>query len=109
MNTDQRQSLRKELRIRATLSADGLAPLQVQTMDVGKFGMGLVGIPLQLQSGLEVQVAFDLFFNGKVHDVAVSARVAYCFYDDSHGFKAGLQFNRPESAGADLIAQYIGQ
>lgn len=108
MTVEQRQSQRKVLRIKALLSIDDAAPLAVRTMDVGKFGMGLVDIPLQLSIGQRIQVAFEMFFDGKNHDIEVNARVSYCIKAEGDGFKAGIQFLNLDAEGVLLIAQYIG-
>lgn len=109
MDAEQRQSLRKVLRIKALLTIGSATPIVVKTMDVGKFGMGLVDIPEQLSAGQVVGVAFEMFFDGMNHDVSVNARVSYCIRGDGPGFKAGLQFlDLNSSEGVALIAQYIG-
>lgn len=87
---------------------DGATPLTVRTNDVGKFGMGLVDIPLQLSIGQLIRVGFEMFYDGTNHDVEVNARVSYCLKAEGDGFKAGIQFLNLDSEGALMIAQYIG-
>lgn len=105
---DKRQSLRKELRIKALLTVNGTGPMTVRTMDVGKYGMCLIGIVRPLTTGEEVHVAFEMAINGEIHNVAVNARVSHCMNTTSDGFKAGLQFLDLNSNGVTLLAQYIG-
>ncbi len=106
---DKRQSPRKELRIKAIMTVNGGMPMTVRTMDVGKYGMCLVGVLKQLAVGQEVHVTFDMPFGGKIHNVAVSAKVSHCMDTKHEGFKAGLQFVNLDSEGVALLAQYIGQ
>jgi hypothetical protein len=108
MGIEKRQSLRKELRVQALLTIDDAAThVFVRTMDIGKFGMGLVGIPRQLTTSQQGLVAFELFLDGEVHNVGVRVRVAYCI-PDGGSFRAGFQFLDLDSVGAALIARYVG-
>jgi hypothetical protein len=107
MSVDNRKAPRKELRIQALLTMDGAEPVSLHTVDIAKYGMGLAGIPQQLAAGQQGLVAFGLFLNGQLHNVGVRVRVAYCIPDGGN-FRAGLQFLNLDSAGAVLIAQYVG-
>jgi hypothetical protein len=108
MSVDKRRSPRKELRIKALLTIDGGAgPVLLHTVDIARFGMGLTGIPAQLQAGRHGRLVFDLFLDGRIHSVDVGIRIAYCIPADA-GFRAGLQFVDLDSAGATTIAQYVG-
>ena len=102
---DKRQSLRRELRVKATLTVGGEPPMAVQTMDIGKFGMGLVGILKRFPMGQEATVEFDM----AAGRVALRTRIAYCIDGGAEGgYKAGLQFLDLESDAAALVAQYVG-
>ena len=107
MTTDNRQGQRKELRVGAILTIDGAdAHILVHTMDIGKFGMGLIGVTEQFPSGTLGAIAFDLFLDGRLQNVSVRVRVAYCI-PDAGAFKAGVQFLDLASPGALAIAQYV--
>jgi hypothetical protein len=107
MMTDNRQAHRKELRVGAVLTVDSAdAHHFVHTMDIGKFGMGLVGVPEQFSSGQQGLLSFDLFLDGQLQNVSVRIRIAYCI-PDAGSFKTGIQFLDLASSGAALIAQYV--
>jgi hypothetical protein len=105
---EKRKSPRRELKLPATMIVDGMMPAKVRTMDIGKFGMSLVGIVYQLNAGQDASVSFDMFFGGKLHHIAVSARVSHCVNTPSDGFKAGVQFLSLDADVADLLAKYVG-
>ena len=105
---EKRQSLRKELRIKAQLTIDGKGSMTVRTMDIGKFGMCLVGMALPLTPGEQVHVAFEMAFNGVIHPLAVNARISHCVNTTDDGFRAGLQFVDLDESAVALLAQYIG-
>ncbi|CAN5189282.1 hypothetical protein BH11PSE11_BH11PSE11_19900 [soil metagenome] len=108
MSQEKRQSPRRELKLPASLIVDGMMPAKVRTMDIGKYGMSLIGIGKQLPTGTDVNVSFDMFFAGKLHHVAVSARVSHCMSTISDGFKAGLQFLSVDAEVEDLLGKYVG-
>jgi hypothetical protein len=106
MGAEQRQSVRKPLRIQATLSLNGAEPLAVHSIDIGKFGMGLVGIPEKLAMGEQGLIAFDLFFQGRIYHLAMGVRIAYCIPFEG-SYRAGVQFLDLDSASAVVIAKYV--
>jgi hypothetical protein len=106
MSKDQRQSERKVLRVRARLTLDGAEPVWIQTADIGKFGMGLARIPASLPANAQGLVQFEVTLNGKIQNVGMRVRIAYCIPVDTE-FKAGVQFLDLQSPGALLIAQYV--
>lgn len=105
--TEQRQSLRRELPIRAILTLAGATPMTVRTMDVGKNGISLIGITTHLATGQQVSVALEMFFRGKIRNIRASASVAHCVDTGDDGYKVGLQFLEFDSQGAALLTQYI--
>jgi hypothetical protein len=110
MNVDKRESVRKVLRTKAAVTMDdGAEPMLVNTTDIGKFGMCLINIQKPITMGQHIRVTFDIFFGGDIHKVDLSARVAYCFYNDGEGYKAGLQFLDLASEGVNIVAQYIAR
>ncbi len=108
MTIEKRQSPRRELKLQATLMVDGLMPAKVRTMDIGKYGMSLIGIAKQLTVEQHVNVSFDMFFACKLYHVAVSARVSHCLHTANDGYKVGLQFFSIDAEVADLLAKYVG-
>ena len=108
MDIEKRQSLRKQLRIKAMLTVDGRMPMKVNTIDIGKFGMCLNGVLYSLDPGQAVGVAFQMVCSGKIYDVAANARISHCTSTINDGFKAGLQFVNLDSEVAAMLAQYVG-
>jgi hypothetical protein len=107
MGADQRQSPRKELRIKALVTMDGAtAHVFVQTKDIARFGMGLIGIAEPLPANAQGLISFELFLDGAIRHVDVKFRIAYCI-PDGPTFRAGIQFLNLDSAGAAMIAQYV--
>lgn len=78
----------------------------VRSMDVGANGMA-ISCPVQIPSGVNCYVAFDMFFNGKTHSVASRAKVMYCIYNSHDGFKVGLQFVNLDLASSSAIARFM--
>src|SRR4051812_17626358 len=108
MGIEKRQSLRRELRVQALLTIDdATAHVLARTLDIAKFGMGLVDLPAQLTTNQQGLIAFDLFVDGQLHNVGMRVRVAYCI-PDGRNFRAGFQFLELDSPGAALIARYVG-
>jgi hypothetical protein len=109
MSEDQRKSPRRELKLQAMLMVEGASkPRKVKTLDIGQFGMTLVGIATPLEAGQEVRVSFDMFFAGKLHQVEVNSRVSHCMNTPTDGYRAGLQFLTVEAETADMLAKYVG-
>ncbi|MGJ7915433.1 PilZ domain-containing protein [Massilia sp. LXY-6] len=88
--TDQRQSARKIVKVRAVIAMEGMAPMPGRTSDVGSNGVSItVEHPLQL--GQTGHVGFDLLVEGKLTPIAARAKVIYCIFSAGE-FKAGFQF-----------------
>ena len=105
---EQRQSLRKDLRVKAILALENGMKMTVRTSDVGKFGMGLTGLLRQLDVGQEVHVAFEMPVGPKVHSISVNGRVSHCMGTPGDGYKAGIQFTDLNSEVSSVLSQYVG-
>lgn len=106
VSVEQRQSIRKVLKIKAILTLDATPPMQVRTLDIGDNGM-CVSLPHQLKPGTGGHVAFVLFINGKSYGVGCRVRVAYSLYNSRDGFKSGLEFQNLDMAGTVAIGKYM--
>ncbi len=106
MGEEQRQSVRKVLRVKAALQIDGGEAMLVKTMDVGTSGVG-VSCPQQLAAGQTGHIAFEMYFNGKTHAIGSRVKVMYCIYSSSDGFKVGLQFLNLDLVGAGAITRFM--
>jgi len=106
MSEHQKSQTRKALRTNALLKIDGAEPNLARTLDIAEGGMS-VGVGHQLMSGQRMEIAFDMFFNGQHHKIAVSAQVTHCTYNSRDGFRVALQFLNISSSGANAIAQFM--
>lgn len=105
---EKRQSLRKDLRVKAILTLENGMKMTVKTSDIGKFGLGVTGVLRQLEIGQPVHVAFEMPVGMKIHNIAVNGRVSHCTNTPSDGFRAGVQFTDLNSEGAVVLSQYVG-
>jgi hypothetical protein len=103
---EQRQSIRKVMRVKAILQVDGAGTMAVRTMDIGTSGVG-ISSPHPLQTGQTGHVSFEMYFNGKIHLIGSRVKVMYCIYSSSDGFKVGLQFVNIDTAGVGTIARFM--
>ncbi len=105
MEIEQRRSARKILQTKAVLIIGGKAPCVGRTADISATGVGLL-LPNPLSSGLQGRVAFDMYFNGKLHAVRVEAKVMHCVFGAGE-FKVGLVFVRLDSPSTSAISEYL--
>ncbi len=106
MKPEQRLFPRKIIRTHGSFSAQGIAPVRIQTLDLALDGMS-VGVPIQLTAGQRCWVNFEIFLNGRKHNVAVAAKVIHSICGGSEGFKAGLQFIDIDEESATAIAEFL--
>jgi hypothetical protein len=88
--TDQRQSARKIVKVKARIAMEGQAPVLGRTSDVGSNGVS-VGVQNPVQVGQAGQVGFDLLVDGKLTPISARAKVIYCIFSGGE-FKVGFQF-----------------
>lgn len=105
MLEEQRQSVRRPLKVKAVLAMEGHAPVQTRTMDIGTNGMALT-MSGPVQAGLAGQIKFDLFFDGKATPITARVKVAYCIFGGGE-FKVGLTFVNLELAAMTVISKYL--
>ncbi|WP_082439535.1 MULTISPECIES: PilZ domain-containing protein [unclassified Massilia] len=99
--TDQRQSARKIVKVKAVIAMEGQAPMPGRTSDIGSNGVS-IAVAHPLQVGQTGQVGFDLLVEGKLASIMARAKVIYCIFSGGE-FKAGFQFlNLDLSAMAQL-------
>ncbi len=106
MGAEQRLSLRKAFRTGAVLTLEGVAPIEVRTVDIARYGIGLVGIPSQMERRHEGLLTFELPLSGRHHKLEIRVRVAYCL-PAGDVFRSGLEFLDIDPANAMLIAYYV--
>ena len=105
---EKRQSLRKDLRVKAVMTLDNGMKMTVKTSDIGKFGLGVTGVLRQLDVGQPVHVAFEMPFSGQVHNISVNGRVSHCTDTPYDGFRTGVQFADSNSESVTILSQYVG-
>jgi hypothetical protein len=102
---EQRQTVRKPLKVKALLAMESHPPLQARTMDISGNGLSLA-LPAPVGVGLAGQVKFDLFFDGKNTPVIARVKVAYCIFGGGE-FKVGLTFVNLELSAMTVISKYL--
>jgi hypothetical protein len=106
METDQRQSPRKLLKVSARLTVQGAGTIECRTLDVGPGGLSL-SAPRNFPAGQRCTVGFVLpLKHGRQHPVTCLAQVAYGVISRADGFKLGLKFLDVDSATAAALAEY---
>ena len=105
---DKRESPRRELKLQAILKVEDMMATKVRTLDIGKYGMALIGIARQLTTVQDVNVSFDMFFAGKLHHADLYGRISHCMNTKSDGYKAGLEFLSLDAEFESLLAKYVG-
>jgi hypothetical protein len=103
--TDQRQSERKIVKVKAVVAMEGQAPVPGRTMDVGANGVS-VTVEHPLQVGQSAQVAFDLLVEGKLTPISARSKVIYCIFGGGE-FKVGFQFLNLELSAMTQLARFL--
>ncbi len=105
MFNEQRTSPRKVLKARAVVTYDGAAPINARTVDVGGNGICL-SHPQPMAAGLECELSFDVFLDGKVSTVKTRSKTLYCIFSNGD-YKIGFQFLSLDLAAMTLLARYM--
>jgi hypothetical protein len=103
--TDQRQSARKIVKVKALIAMEGQAPMPGRTADVGSNGVS-VAVQNPLQVGQAGQVSFDLLVDGKLTPIAARAKVIYCIFSGGD-FKIGFQFLNLDLAAMTQLSRFL--
>jgi hypothetical protein len=103
--TDQRQSARKILKVKALVVMDGQPPLMGRTSDIGANGISVtVGRPMQ--AGQLGQLGFDLLVEGRTVSIRARAKVMYSILGGDE-FKVGFQFLNLDLNAMTQLARYL--
>lgn len=106
METDQRQSPRKLLKVNARLTVQGAGTIDCRTLDISPGGLSL-SAPRNFPAGQRCTVSFVLpLKHGKLHPMTCLAQVAYGVISRVDGFKLGLKFLDVDSATAAALVEY---
>jgi hypothetical protein len=103
--TDQRQSARKIVKVRAVVAMEGRAPMPGRTSDVGANGVS-IAVQNPLQVGQTGQLSFDLLVEGRLTPIAARAKVIYCIFSGGE-FKAGFQFLNLDLTAMTQLSRFL--
>jgi hypothetical protein len=103
--TDQRQSARKIVKVKAVIAMEGQAPMPGRTSDVGSNGVS-IAVLNPLQVGQTGQVGFDLLVDGKLTPIAARAKVIYCIFSGGE-FKVGFQFLNLDLGAMTQLSRFL--
>jgi len=103
--TDQRNSARKILKVRAVLAMEGQAPVQGRTSDIGANGVSIT-VPHPLQTGQTGQVSLDLLVDGTPFPLHARVKVMYCIFSNGE-FKAGFQFVNLDLTAMSQVSRFL--
>ncbi|WBS05044.1 PilZ domain-containing protein [Pseudoduganella sp. SL102] len=90
MLVDQRQGVRKILRVRAMVVIDGAAPVPARTFDLSLGGMSVTS-GSKVEPGQTGQVVFEMLVDGKPQIITCRAKVSHCIFSGNE-FKVGFVF-----------------
>lgn len=103
--TDQRQSARKIVKVKAVIAAEGRAPMPGKTSDLGANGVS-IAVENPLPVGQVAQVAFDLLVEGKLTPISARSKVIYCIFGGGE-FKVGFQFLNLELSAMTQLSRFL--
>ena len=105
MRSDQRNTTRKILKVKALLSINGNTPQVARTLDVGADGVCLV-LDNPVAPGTVADVYFEIFHDGKLQPITSRSKVLYCILSNA-GFKVGFQFINLELTSMTVLTKYM--
>jgi hypothetical protein len=106
---EKRKSPRRELVVDARLIVGEMVPTKVSTVEVGRYGMSMIGVKEPLTTGGQVvSVTFDMFDVGQLRHIAVSGRVSHCTKLPGNDYRVGLQFFSLDADISDVLSRYVG-
>lgn len=106
VQSDQRQSKRKILKVKAMLMVEGSASTKLaRTVDVSGEGVSVV-VADSVQPGAHGTVRFEIFHDGKATPISARARVQYCILSNGE-YKVGLQFVNLELSAMAALSRFL--
>ena len=106
VQTDQRQSKRKILKVKALFKLEGgSSTMLARTVDVSGEGVSVV-VADSVQPGAHGQVRFEIFHDGKPTPISARARVQYCILSNGE-YKVGLQFVNLELSAMAALSRFL--
>lgn len=106
VQSDQRQSKRKILKVKAVLAIEGAQrSLAGRTVDLSGEGVSLI-VPDAVTPGTHGLVRFEIFHDGKATPISARARVQYCILSNGE-YKVGLQFVNLELSAMAAVSRFL--
>lgn len=106
VHSEQRQSKRKILKVKAMLMIEGSASSKLaRTLDVSGEGVSVV-LADAVPPGAHGTVRFEIFHEGKATPISARARVQYCILSNGE-YKVGLQFVNLELSAMAAVSRYV--
>ena len=105
MLVDQRQGVRKILRVRAMMVIDGAAPVPARTFDLSLAGVSVTS-GSKLEPGQVGQVVFEMLVDGKPQIITCRAKVSHCIFSGNE-FKVGFVFLPLNADATAAITKYM--
>jgi len=103
--SEQRQSNRKILKVKALLALEDGPTLVARTIDVGGEGMCVV-VPDAVSKGAMGIIRFEIFHEGKATSISVRSRAQYCILSNGE-YKVGFQFVALELSAMASLAKFL--
>jgi hypothetical protein len=105
VRSEQRNTSRKILKVKALLHIEGAETVVGRTLDVGTDGVCLL-LEFPLQPGSNGTVYFEIFHDGKAKPITARARVQYCILSNGE-FKVGFQFVNVDLTGMAALSKFL--
>jgi hypothetical protein len=105
VQSEQRRSKRKILKVKASLSIEGGATVPGRTVDVAGDGVCVL-VTDSVQPGAAGLLRFELFHDGKVTPVSAKVRAQYCILTGGE-YKVGFQFVTVDLSAMAALSRYL--
>ncbi|MFL6656597.1 MAG: PilZ domain-containing protein [Massilia sp.] len=105
LDSEQRQSTRKVLKVKALLMMEGAETVLGRTVDVAGDGVCLL-LGNSLKPGTIGTVRFEIFHEGKATSITARSRVQYCILSSGE-YKIGFQFVNLELSAMASLARFL--
>ncbi len=103
---NRRESDRKVVRLRATVSLPGDRTFEAHTVDISSGGACIVA-PYQLTTGQQCVIHLELSACGSDHKIRLMGRICYCNGSGAAQFRVGMRFVQLDDTAASFIAAIL--
>jgi hypothetical protein len=102
---EQRQAVRKVLKVKAVLEIDDAPPVTVRTIDVANSGV-CVATAAPVRTGATGKLSFDIYHDGQGSTINARVTSTYCIFSNGE-FKIGFQFTNLGLSAVSALAKYL--